>query len=406
MNQDNTRFDKRGKSICFVYKEDYPWDVRVEKIVDALLEQDYEVSLVCKNLKGLPRIELRGKLGIYRMPALKKFPQVIRKCLNFTLFFNPAWVFLICRVIIQSRCFVIIVRDLPLLPVAVLWGKLLNKPVIYDMAECYPEMYRSVAEFEERKLFDFVFRSPLLASILEQRCCRSAHHIFTVIGESKKRLVDNGIDGAKVSIVSNTPKIEDMSTMKAHSGDELRIIYCGFVTRLRGLDLLIRAVKMYVDDVRGGKSIGVDIIGRGAAKPELEKLVKRLGLEDYVRIHGWLEQAKMRQLLNGANVGALTYRVCSHWNHTVPNKIFDYMREGIPVLATNVIPIQRILTDSDSGIVAADGDIHEIAENLIQLKDPSRRQRLGDNGKRAIVARYNWERDKQEIYKVLSDILP
>ncbi|MCH8958643.1 MAG: glycosyltransferase, partial [Proteobacteria bacterium] len=124
----------------------------------------------------------------------------------------------------------------------------------------------------------------------------------------------------------------------------------GFLTKLRGLDLLIRAVDEFVRVKDGGKSIKVDIVGNGAEKENLIALVKDLAIEDIVRIHGWLEQEEVNALLKKSNVGALTYRVCSHWNHTIPNKIFDYMKAGLPIIATNVMPIARILQKTKSGI--------------------------------------------------------
>merc|ERR1712146_270238 len=129
------------------------------------------------------------------------------------------------------------------------------------------------------------------------------------------------------------------------------------------------------------EAIRIDIIGKGAQKEELRALSKELGISESVKIHGWLDHNEVDKLMGQANVGALTYRVCGHWNHTIPNKIFDYMLAGLPVLATEVIPIARILRETDSGLVCKDLDPIDISEKMAVLRDARARTIMGRNGR-------------------------
>jgi glycosyltransferase involved in cell wall biosynthesis len=170
------------------------------------------------------------------------------------------------------------------------------------------------------------------------------------------------------------------------------------------LDLLIEAVANYTDKGNLKSSIQVDIVGKGASKEKLINLAKTLNVEESVRVHGWLPQDEVDQLMADANVGALTYRVCGHWNHTIPNKIFDYMLAGLPVLTTEVLPIQRIIEEANCGVVCRDLDPADIADKLVHLKKPEVRQAMGENGYQAVLNKYNWESDEARLNKMINTL--
>ena len=73
--------------ICKVYDADYPWDIRVEKITDSLIQHGHEVHLVCRNLKRSPGYECSEQLHIHRLPG------VDNPTLNYAISF-PA---IVCR---------------------------------------------------------------------------------------------------------------------------------------------------------------------------------------------------------------------------------------------------------------------------------------------------------------------
>uniref|UniRef100_UPI003A959995 glycosyltransferase n=1 Tax=Marinobacter sp. TaxID=50741 RepID=UPI003A959995 len=132
--------------------------------------------------------------------------------------------------------------------------------------------------------------------------------------------------------------------------------------------------------------------------------IKHLNLQESVTLDGWLEHHQVDELMTQANVGALTYRVCPHWNHTIPNKIFDYMLAGLPVLATEVKPIKRIINETESGLVCKDLDIKDIAQKLQMLRSPGLRATLGKNGINAVKSKYNWSNDEKRLHAVIDSL--
>lgn len=392
-------------NVCFVYKEDYPWDVRVEKIINTLVDQGHKVDLVCQNRKQLAPHENEKKFTIHRLPRTASWPKPIQALINLALWFNPFWLYLIFKTAKANNSRLIIIRDLPLMLSGIIVARLLKAKVVLDMAECYPEMYLSIAQFDSTSLADKIIKNYHLTKLYEKFAVTHCDHIFVMIEESRDRLLAMGVPADRITIVSNTPIVQSATEPVVHEGEALRIVYVGFVTKLRGIDLLVSAIHQFVNSPAGGKQIRFDVIGKGAAKPYLEEMVERLNLKDYVAIHGWLEHEDAKRIMGAANVGALTYRFCSHWNNTIPNKIFDYMLKGLPVIATNVTTIGRILTANNCGLTSDDQDIESIYRQLVKLKDPSLRQLMGLNGNKAVMEKYNWSIDSQNLEIALDRLL-
>lgn len=390
--------------VLIVYKEDYPWDVRVEKLALTLKGAGHNVTIIARNRDQLPTIDKTDGIAVRRLPVTRRFPKFIQVAVNLPFWFNPFWLWLLFK---SSRSMqlnrgVIIVRDLPLVNAGIIVSRFRKSKIVFDMAECYPEMYKSAAKFSNRSLTTRVLKSPWFAKIYERGVVARVDHILVMIQESKDRLLAMGVNENKISIVSNTPPIDKFKgATHKHRGNQLRIVYVGFLSKLRGLDLLIEGAAHYIKTQGSSDAIRIDIIGKGAQKDKLIALSKELGISDSVIIHGWLDQDQVDELMAQANVGALTYRVCGHWNHTIPNKIFDYMLAGLPVLATEVIPIARILRETNSGLVCKDLDPIDIAEKMELLRDPKRRTTLGQNGQSAIKSKYNWDNDAQTLAEAI-----
>lgn len=88
-------------------------------------------------------------------------------------------------------------------------------------------------------------------------------------------------------------------------------------------------------------------------------------------------------------------------NHTfaMPHKLFDYMREARPVVAPDfAVEVGHIVDDAECGVLVEVTDPKAIAKALVKLlKHPDLAARLGENGRRAVEDRYNWEREEVKL---------
>lgn len=390
--------------ILFVYDGEYPWDIRVEKLCNSFLKHQHEVHMVCRNKARKLKNEIYNQINIHRISSLPAFFGKLNEAVTFPAFFSPFWLVEIYVQARNNKCELIIVRDLPMALAAVWVGKILQIPVVLDMAECYPEMLKCIREFEGFKFKNTFLRNPLLAYIVENRVMKKIDAVMVMVEESRARLLKKGVNINKIFIVSNTPEVEKFKEISCGYTAEngIKLLYVGLISRSRGIDVCISAVKKYIE-ITGNKII-FNIAGTGGDSTRLHKIASDLGIEDKVNFLGWIENENVPELISKNNVCVVPHRRCTHWDNTIPNKLFDYMAAARPVLVSDVLPMRRIVSETKSGLIFRDADIDDFVAKLICLSDPKARDEFGNNGASAVVHKYNWHNEETEIVKILDKL--
>jgi glycosyltransferase involved in cell wall biosynthesis len=85
------------------------------------------------------------------------------------------------------------------------------------------------------------------------------------------------------------------------------------------------------------------------------------------------------------------------------NKLFEAMMCGIPII-TNVAT--EIVNETQCGIIVDYNDIDQIRDAIVSLRDNSNlRKRLGENGRKAFLQKYNWSVMEQKLFKIYQELL-
>jgi len=393
--------------ICHVWDADYPWDVRVEKVCDSLAKRN-QVHLVCRNTQRRASYELMKGLHIHRLPALPAAFGRLNTLIGFPAFFNPLWFAKLWRTISTTGTQLIIVRDLPLALLAIVVGRLREIPVILDMAENYPAMMQDLHDSEGVRFTDYLVRNPTIVQVVERISLRFVDHIIVVVDESRDRLERLGVPREKITVVMNTPPTsrlvvshEEREQGEKRSGKELRLIYLGLLEWPRGLETVIEAMR----EVRSSlPDIQLEIIGTGRHKSLFEQRVKQLGLEAHVRFLGWLDYQEAVRKIGECDIGLVPHHATPSWNSTIPNKLFDYMSLGKPVIVSDALPTKRIVEEEECGAVFRDRDPKDLARAILSLKDEQVRLAKGRLGKQAVVGKYNWSMDEQQLEQTIDGV--
>jgi glycosyltransferase involved in cell wall biosynthesis len=408
MTNDEAPTSRRSElhRVMYVWYADYPWDVRVQKVIVGLRRHGWSVDVVARNKRNLASQETVDGAVIHRLRSIRLLGRSLDGLLSFPAFLNPRWIAHIWRTARRTQPDVILVRDLPLAPAAIWVGRVLKTPVVLDMAEDYPGLLRVLWETKVAKPLDLLVRNPTLASFVERWVLRRIDGVVCVIEESAARVRSLGVPEAKTTVVRNTPMtIDGPSGLHSNqdSGETLLIAYLGLIERHRGVHDLIRAV---AECRKRNWPVELVVVGDGVGFSEIQALAKECGvLGRGVELLGRLENRRALDVISKANVGAIPHIPCAAWNSTIPNKLFDYMALGLPVLTTDVPPVQRIVLQEACGVCYRSGDIMDLVSKIEELRSPAARTRMAAAGIAAVAERYNWIKDSERLDTALRRVV-
>lgn len=387
--------------LLYVYDGDWPKGAtRVAKEARSLVRAGHTVRLLSRNSLYQPRQEDDDGLAVLRLPNVR--PAWLNRWINFPFFFNPVWVAAIWRAAREMRADRVLVADLPLAPTALLVGGWLGIPVLYDMAEVYPEFLRSLWQFESMAWTDYFVRNPALAAWLEIIVLRRVQRIFVVTEESRDRCLRLGVPPEHLVIVGNTPEhIEELrgphplpADLAPYRGRPL-LLFVGILIGDRGV---VDAVEAMAEVIRVIPAAVLVVVGDGKEVPRIRATIDRLALHNHVVLTGWKQHELLPAYYTNCHVGLLPFRDGNHVRLTLANKLFDYMAAGLPVIAADLAPMRRVLDETAAGLTFPPGDVGSLARRIVELLgDEGRRAELGANGLRAVERKYRWEEDERRL---------
>ncbi|HMN42974.1 MAG TPA: glycosyltransferase family 4 protein [Povalibacter sp.] len=393
--------------VCYVFQDEYPWDIRVEKFTSSLADAGHQVVILSRNRAGKPRQEnLRPGVEVHRLPI--GWTRIDRDLMNFPAFFSPWWIRAIARTVRQQNSDVIMVRDLPLTAAAVWAGRTTGRPVVLDMAENYPAMIQATWDLFGPQPWDYLLRNPSWLRRLERWILPKLDGIFAVSEPSRLRVIGLTNGGVPAWTVENTPRLdlvyepvrgEVTEQIARHQG--LKLLYVGNMDGKRGLDIVVRALP-------GLREIDPDVlvilVGKGVMEPQLRKLAAELGVERNLLLPGWVDQKEVPSLIGEADICLIPHLLTEHTDTTIPNKIYDYMAQGKAVLVTQCRTLRQIVEGARCGRVYHDTDPSQLVQAVRGLTDANTREALGAAGRRAVTERFHWERDAATMLAALATV--
>lgn len=388
--------------VLYVYQGDWPRNAtRVRKQTQALAANGFSVRLLAGNPNHKPRHEHTEWMEIERVPALARGR--LGRALGFPLFVNPFWLWQIMRAARRFHANCLIVRDLPLAPAVLLVGKTLGIPVHYEMADVYPVAMRA-NRAEYPGLASRLARNAHVAERLDRAVIRGATSVFVVSDESRARCLELGAASDAVAVIGNTPaRLTDLSHMPSFPADlagwedRTIVLFLGNLLADRGLTQAVEAMSL---TRAAAPTLALAIVGDGPEEPKLAAQIDSLGLRDRVRLLGWKGHEDHEAYYRHAAIGLLPFLSTEHINITLPNKLFDYMGAALPVVATDVRPLRRILLETGAGVLVPPGNAAALADALVALAgDPERRRALGAAGRAAVERDYSWDKDRARLLR-------
>jgi glycosyltransferase involved in cell wall biosynthesis len=370
---------------------DYPPAERIDKFAKTLTAEGHEVFLVCNNYGKYAVSEERiGDVYTLRLrPTFRS--RLINKILKFPVFLNPLWLVQLFLIVRRFRIDAIQVIDLPLAGAAYAVGRLVGVPVIMDMWENYPEALKGWADLDWTRK---VFKNPAVARAVELWLTPRMDHIFVVVEEQKERLIDDRVDPERISVVTNAVDIEMFTGAALRHDTPLdaepgayKLLYVGLITVERGLDDIVRALRL----LRGRMPfIRLYLAGTGSYEPHLKRLIEQEGVGDLVTFTGWVPFEDIQSFMVKSDLCVVPHLNNTFINTTIPNKLFQYMLMGKPVLVSNAKPLARVVRECSSGFVFESGNPEDAAAAIEKAYKAREDKGIGERGKKCVEAKYTW----------------
>lgn len=388
-----------------ILRSDFPPDIRVEKEARSLIKAGYEVYLLCSYSENHPFEEMRDKIFIRRAltPDKRFFLRKINSLIFVTKFYHRRWAKEIEKLILDKKIGVLHIHDLPLVKTTLIVGEKYNIPVVADLHENYPAavgVYK--IPFWKRLYFDNQRRWKKN----EKKCSERVNKIIVVVNEAKERIVkDYNISPNKITVVSNTVDIDYFSSIPLDKKliekykNNFVISYIGGFGLHRGLDTAIKAMSLVAKETPDVKLL---LVGGKNNEAELRNLAKKINLEKKIIFTGWQPEEKLPTYISLSNICLVPHHKNPHTDSTIPHKLFQYMLMKKPVIVSNCRPLERVIKETNAGLVFQAGNSQDLAEKIIQIyKNPDR---YGENGYQAVLSKYNWGREARKLIELYNKI--
>ncbi|WP_411959340.1 glycosyltransferase [Pseudomonas sp. s4] len=288
---------------------------------------------------------------------------------------------------------VVVAHDLPMLSVGRTLAQVFNAALVYDSHELFCEQ-----EFSRGEQKNW--------AKIEQRHIGACDRVITV-NPSIARELESRYGIEEVSVIHNAEKVAPLQERSWYLHDHFVIphdhrvlLFQGGFSAGRNLDVLIESIAL----VRA-EDVHLVLLGDGQLCGALSKLIVSKGLQRRVHIHQAVPQHRLLEITASADAGIIPYQAtCLNNYYCTPNKLFEFIAAGLPILASDLPELQRLVAGNDIGQVRNLGSSLLIAEAITDFfGDVKQMQRWRDNLK-AVRQALSWQQEGgklQVIYEGL-----
>jgi glycosyltransferase involved in cell wall biosynthesis len=415
----------------FVYNN-LLYDSRVQKEADTLAQAGYPVTVVALLDAQTLRKENRGAIMVVRvdgcpwyrdlLPQLKvrggdaetgKYSRTDRKSTRLL-----AWIKFVLMPFHHKLCLLSFyygvykatgkekydiyhAHDLNTLPVAYMAARRNKGKFVYDSHELYLERNKPQPSSRPWKF---------VLSRVEAFLARRADAVLTV-NETLGKVLALRYRIPRPFVVLNTPagfehKVDSgkrnglLREQLKISPDAKVLIYVGSIKSNRGLEEVIQALK----HLNGCCLVCVGY-GDDRYKRILLNLADKCGVSDRFFFFGPVPTGQVVPLAAGADLGvAAIANACMSYYYCSPNKLFEYMNAGLPVIASAFPELEKIILSHEVGLTFDPSDPEDIARAARRILDDAEKwERMRKNAVRASRL-YNWENESRKLLQIYESL--
>ncbi len=261
-------------------------------------------------------------------------------------------------------------------------ARLKRVPFVFEIRDLWPAVPVQLGALRRKP----VVRS---AEWLERRLYAGAERIVVLSEGAQQDLERRGVPSEKLALIPNAadldvfrPGVVDESFRARHGlEDRFVALYAGAMGRANGLDQLVDAAEKLRES-----RVTIVALGDGGERPRLERRVRELRL-DNLRLLPPVAKDELAGIVGAADVTLTIFAPYPVLETNSPNKFFDSLAAGKPVVVNLDGWLRRLVEENDAGAWVPAGEPAALAETLAELAaDPGGVERMGRNA-RALAER-------------------
>ncbi len=300
--------------------------------------------------------------------------------------------------LIRMRADIYHACELTALPACYIVARLLRKPLIFEIYDLQFPIPTTGVAFWRRvgaHLYDFLL--PHCAAVI-------------VTSPLHAREICNRYRTPALALVRNIPKyreVQKADRLRRYLGlsPNTRIaLYQGNIQSDRGLDQLVQEATYLESDiviVMMGKAMGT-------TQTELEARITSEGVADCVKIMPPVPHEELLEWTASADIGLIVHPPDFSLNvqTLLPNKLFEYLMAGLPVLTSDIGAVVDIVQGYDVGQVVASVEPGAIGAAInAMLADDTALHRMSQNALVAARNEFNWEKESLQLIRLYEDFV-
>jgi len=276
----------------------------------------------------------------------------------------------------------------PLLQVASAWllARLRRRPLVFEVRDLWPAFAVAAGVLRSR----WIIRP---SEWLERFLYRRADHLIVNSPGFIPHLTARGAPAGRITLVANG--VDPAMFDPADRGETFRqrhdlqgcflVVYAGAHGLSNDLDTVLQAAQQLRDE----PGVRFVFVGDGKEKPNLMHQAEVLGLDNVLFLPP-VPKEGMAQVLAAADCGLAILKPFPLYTTTYPNKVFDYMAAGRPVLLAIDGVIREVVEQERAGVAVTPGDPAALAQGVRRLStDRAEARRMGKRGRAAVLRRFD-----------------
>ncbi len=205
------------------------------------------------------------------------------------------------------------------------------------------------------------------------------------------------IDGATNDHSIQNPKSKIVNT----------VVFLGSFRAWHGVLDFVRAAALLLEE---GRDCHFLLIGDGPERASAEALAAPWPAR--FTFTGAMDYNAVPALLASATIGVAPFNTAPHpalraagffWS---PLKVYEYMAAGLPVVTTNITPLNEIIRDGQEGMLFHEGNVPELVAAIGRLLDqPDETRAMGQRARERVVANYSWARHCEALERIAIELV-